>query len=201
MITELFFRILFWILILGVLIMRVFFTLQVRWAGERVMPDHAAVEREGFAAFLFRVVGFFLVIGLLATYAVQPAWMAALSILIPNLVRGLGFLFGLAGLWIWIQAQTALGREWSPQLQLREKHRLVTMGPYARMRHPIYSGMILWAGGLALLTANWIFVAVAVLVSAMFVARVPREEQMMIDEFGEEYREYMKRTGRVLPKL
>jgi protein-S-isoprenylcysteine O-methyltransferase Ste14 len=201
MASEQLFRILFWILILGVLIMRIVFTLRVRLAGERVMPDRAAVKREGTAAFLVRFVGFFLVIGLLAGFAVQPSWLAALSFPIPDVLRWLGFLFGLAGLGIWIWAQIILGKEWSPQLQLREKHRLVTAGPYARMRHPIYTGMFIWAGGLALLTANWTFVVVAVLVCAVFVVRVPREEQMMIEEFGEEYREYMKRTGRVFPKI
>ena len=201
MASEPLFRILFWILILGVLIMRIVFTLRVRLAGERVMPDRAAVQREGMAAFLVRVAGGLLVFGLLIAYAVQPAWLAALSIPIADEFRWMGFLLGLFGLGIWIWAQIALGKEWSPQLQLREKHRLVTAGPYARMRHPIYSGMIVWVGGLVLLTANWIFVAFAVLMCGMFVARVPKEEQMMIDEFGEEYREYMKRTGRVFPKL
>jgi protein-S-isoprenylcysteine O-methyltransferase Ste14 len=199
--SEILFRILFWILILGVLLMRIVFTLRVRLAGERVMPDRAAVKREGMAAFLVRVVGGFLVFGLLIAFAVQPPWLTALSIPLPNVLRWLGFLLGLAGLAIWIWAQIALGKEWSPQLQLREKHRLVTAGPYARMRHPIYSGMIVWVGGLALVSANWIFVVFGVLMCAMFIVRVPREEQMMIDAFGEEYREYMKRTERVFPKL
>jgi protein-S-isoprenylcysteine O-methyltransferase Ste14 len=199
--SEILFRILFWILILAVLMMRIVFTLRVRLAGERVMPDRAAVKREGIAAFFVRFIGFFLIIGVLVAFAVQPAWLAALSIPLPDIFRWLGFLLGLIGLAIWIWAQVALGKEWSPQLQLREEHRLVTAGPYARMRHPIYSGMIVWAGGLALVSANWIFVAIALLVGAVFVVRVPKEEQMMIDEFGDEYREYMKRTGRVLPKL
>ncbi len=199
--SEPLFRILFWILILGVLLMRIVFTLKVRLAGERVLPDRAAVKREGIAAFLVRVIGGFLVVGLLAAYAIQPAWLAVLSIPIPGIIRWAGFILGLVGLGLWIWAQIALGKEWSPQLQLREKHRLITTGPYARMRHPLYSGMILWTGGLVLLTANWIFVVLAVLVCSFFVARVPREEQMMIDEFGDEYREYMKRTGRVFPKI
>ena len=201
MISEQLFRILFWILILGVLIMRIVFTLRVRLAGERVMPDRAAVKREGKLQFAVRVFSFFTLLGLLGAYAFFPGSLSAFSFPIPEALRWLGFLLGLAGLGIWIRAQIALGREWSPQLQLREKHRLVTAGPYARMRHPIYSGMMVWAGGLALTSANWIFVAIALLVGAVFFVRVPREEQMMIDEFGDEYREYMKRTGRVLPKL
>jgi protein-S-isoprenylcysteine O-methyltransferase Ste14 len=69
------------------------------------------------------------------------------------------------------------------------------------MRHPLYSGMLLWTGGLVLLTANWIFAIFAALMCGAFIDRVPKEEQMMIDEFGEEYREYMKRTRRFLPKF
>jgi protein-S-isoprenylcysteine O-methyltransferase Ste14 len=201
MISEPLFRILFWILILGVLIMRIVFTLTVRLAGERIMPDRAAVKREGVATFLVRVVGGFLVFGMLIAFAVQPAWLTALSIPLPVFLRWLGFLLGLAGLAVWIWAQIALGKDWSPQLQLREKHRLITTGLYARMRHPLYAGMIVWMSGLALLSANWIIVGLGVLMCSMFLARMPREEQMMIDAFGEEYREYMKRTGRLFPKL
>jgi protein-S-isoprenylcysteine O-methyltransferase Ste14 len=90
---------------------------------------------------------------------------------------------------------------WSAQLQLRAQHHLVTTGPYARMRHPLYTAMCIWGTGLALVTANWIFVALAAMVMAVFFTRVPREEQMMIEKFGDEYRAYMRRTGKFWPKM
>jgi protein-S-isoprenylcysteine O-methyltransferase Ste14 len=57
-----------------------------------------------------------------------------------------------------------------------------------------------WAAALGLLTANWIFVAMAVLSIAGTVARVPKEEQMMLEAFGDEYKAYMQLTGRFFPK-
>ncbi len=201
MTSEILFRILFWILILAMFLMRGFFTLQVRRSGERVMPDREAVKREGMGMFLVRFIGFFALIGLLAAYAFYPAWISALSIPFPDCLRWIGFVLALTGFGLGLWSQIALGTEWSAQLQLREKHHIITSGPYARMRHPMYSSLALWGIGLALLTANWIFVVIAVLACGVFVTRVPREEQMMIDEFGDEYREYMKRTGRALPKL
>ncbi len=92
-----------------------------------------------------------------------------------------------------------LGKEWSPQLQLRKQHHLVTTGPYSRIRHPLYTAMMGYGASLALVTANWIFIALVVLMIGGLFARVPREEQMMIGEFGEEYRAYMQRTGRFWP--
>jgi protein-S-isoprenylcysteine O-methyltransferase Ste14 len=54
---------------------------------------------------------------------------------------------------------------------------------------------------LSLLIANWIFVGACVLTFAGLMYRVPKEEQMLIEAFGDEYRDYMKRTGRFLPKF
>ena len=54
--------------------------------------------------------------------------------------------------------------------------------------------------GLALVTANWVFVVLAVAIIAGLFARVPKEEQMMIEEFGEEYKAYKQKTGRFFPK-
>jgi protein-S-isoprenylcysteine O-methyltransferase Ste14 len=201
MTSEILFRILFWLLILAMFVMRGFFMLRVRSSGEQVMPDRDAVKREGTVMFLFRFIGFFALIGLLAAYALYPAWISALSIPFPDWLRWTGFAIALAGFVLGLWSQVALGTEWSAQLQLREKHRIIASGPYARMRHPMYTSLLLWGTGLALLSANWIFVAVAVLASAMFVARVPREEQMMIDQFGDEYRDYMNRTGRLFPRF
>ena len=100
----------------------------------------------------------------------------------------------------WAWTQYTLGKEWSPQLQLRQEHRLVTAGPYARIRHPIYTATMSIGVSFALVTANWVFVSLAVITIIMLVARVPREERMMIEAFGKEYQEYMRRTGRFFPK-
>ncbi len=198
--AELAFRIAFWVLLALVLVMRGYFALRVRQAGERVMPDRAAVEREGRGMFVIRVVAFLLLIAVLVLYGIHHPWVRALDFRLPAGLRWAGFALGLAGLGLWTWTQAALGTMWSAQLQLREEHRLVTTGPYARMRHPLYTAMCIWSIGVALVTANWVFMAMAVMVMAVFVTRVPREEQMMIDQFGDEYRQYMKRTGRLFPR-
>lgn len=198
--SEQTFRIAFWVLFAGVLAMRAYFSLRVRQAGERLMPDREAVEREGRGMFAARVVGFFLLMAWLVLYALNPAWMRVLSIPLPAWLRWVGFALGLASLALWTWTQAALGKEWSAQLQLRGEHHLVTTGPYARVRHPLYTAMFGWGVALALVTANWVFVLLALLVIAGLVARVPREEQMMLEEFGAEYQMYMQRTGRFFPK-
>jgi protein-S-isoprenylcysteine O-methyltransferase Ste14 len=81
-------------------------------------------------------------------------------------------------------------------------HHLVTEGIYGRIRHPIYASLLLWGAAQVVLLQNavagWGGAAAAVLV---WVLRVPAEEKMMVDAFGDEYRRYMTRTGRVLPRV
>jgi len=180
--------------------MRIFFAFKVRRTGERVMPDHEAVEREGRAMFAVRVFLFFILLGWLVLYAVNPTWMGVLSVPFPDWLRWIGFALGLASLGFWSWTQVALGKEWSPQLQLRKEHHLVTTGPYGRIRHPLYTAMIGYGTSLALVTANWFFIVFAITAIAGLFARIPKEEQMMINEFGDEYIAYIQRTGRFLPK-
>jgi protein-S-isoprenylcysteine O-methyltransferase Ste14 len=200
MTTEYIFHVTFWILVGGVLIMRMYFALRVRRAGERVMPDRQAVEREGRGMFTVRVLMFFLLLGWMALYAINPPWMGKFAVPFPSWLRWVGFALGIASLVFWTWTQVALGRNWSPQLQLREEHHLVTSGPYARIRHPLYTAMFGYGISIALVTANWVFVILTAAMIVAIIARIPREERMMIDKFGEEYKVYMKRTGRFFPK-
>ena len=190
----------FWLLMALVLVMRAYFAYRVKRSGERVMPDRAAVEREGRGAFAVRFVGFFALLGFLVLYGIHPAWMRRIEFTLPLCLRWAGIGLGLVSLAFWTWVQVELGKHWSAQLQLRAEHHLVTIGPYARIRHPMYTAMLGWAVSLALVSANWVFVFMVALTAAMMVSRAPKEEQMMIEQFGDEYREYMSRTGRFWPR-
>lgn len=86
-------------------------------------------------------------------------------------------------------------------MQLREGHELVTRGVYARVRHPMYAGGWLWAIAQVLLLQNWIAGWLSLPTFALlYFDRVPREERMMLEHFGEAYRAYMRRTGRIIPR-
>ena len=201
MTIELALRLAFWILIIGVIGMRIYFSLQVRKAGERVMPDKQAIQQEGKGMFAARVMMFFLLLGWFVLYAINPPRLGVFSIPLPGWLRWLGFFVGIVSLGFWIWTQVTLGKEWSPQLQLRQEHHLVINGPYTHIRHPLYTAMMGYGTGLALLTANLIFVALAVLIIVGLIARLPKEEQMMIQEFGEEYITYAHCTGKFFPKI
>ena len=112
----------------------------------------------------------------------------------------LGSLFAIAALGMFYLTHRALGRNWSISLDVRENHQLVTNGIYRRVRHPMYSAFWLWAIAQALLLPNWIagFAGLAGF-GILFFGRVAREERMMLQTFGDSYREYMARTGRVFP--
>jgi protein-S-isoprenylcysteine O-methyltransferase Ste14 len=79
----------------------------------------------------------------------------------------------------------SLGKAWSPDLQKREEHKLVTSGPYARVRYPIYTALIAFPTGITLVTASWFFPALMVVSIIVLVHRIPKEEPMMFEDIGD----------------
>lgn len=106
------------------------------------------------------------------------------------------------GLWLFYRSHAGLGTNWSITLEVREQHRLITAGVYRRVRHPMYSALVLYSVGQALVIPNWVagpsnLIAVAVL----FALRVRPEEKMMMQQFGGEYAAYTARTKRLVPRV
>ena len=197
--SERTFRFAFWVLLALMILMRIWFAIGVRRAGKRLMPDRAALRREGWI-WAVRIFAFLLLVALIVALARNPTWWSKLNFPLPFWLRWTAFVFGLASLGLWTWTHAALGTLWSAHLQLSADHRLVTCGPYSKIRHPMYTAVLAWAASLGFVLANWVPVIFAPLAVLILMARVPREEQMMIERFGDEYREYMKRTGRFLPK-
>ena len=128
-------------------------------------------------------------------------WLRSFDYSLPEWASGIGaaaFALSLVVRW---RAQTALGRQWSFTLETARGHALVTQGIFAWVRHPIYVSLLLWALAQPLLLQNAVAgVAGAIAVALIWFVRVPREERMMLETFGDEYRRYMARTGRFFPK-
>jgi protein-S-isoprenylcysteine O-methyltransferase Ste14 len=114
----------------------------------------------------------------------------------------LGLLFAAASLIMFQLTHRALGRNWSVSLDVREGHQLITDGIYRRVRHPMYSAFWLWAVAQALLLPNWVAGFSGILgFGILFFGRIAREERIMLETFGDRYREYMARTCRVIPMI
>jgi protein-S-isoprenylcysteine O-methyltransferase Ste14 len=104
------------------------------------------------------------------------------------------------GLWLFYRSHADLGTNWSITLEVRERHQLITHGVYRSVRHPMYTAIGVYAVGHLLVIPNWVagpsnVIAFAILLSL----RLHAEEQMMVDEFGDEYAAYRARTKRFVP--
>lgn len=138
--------------------------------------------------------------------AVVPSWIYGTPL---NLSFPGGEFLQLSAVPIWFAGGAlfawslrTLGRFMVPQIVVLEDHVLVTQGPYARIRHPTYTSVILMTTAAALLFLNLVLIVDAVLVLSIAVARASREEDLLSspEGFGNRYREYMARTGRFLPR-
>lgn len=114
----------------------------------------------------------------------------------------IGIVLAIAALVMFHLTHKALGRNWSVSLQMRQDHKLITHGVYARIRHPMYTAFWLMALAQAFLLPNWVGGLAGIAgFGTLYLLRVGAEEELMLATFGEEYRAYMLRTGRLLPKL
>lgn len=111
-----------------------------------------------------------------------------------------GLILILGALYLFYSTHRQLGRNWSVTLDTRKKHQLVATGVYALVRHPMYSAFWLLALAQTALLPNWIAGLSGIIGwGILFFLRVGREERLMIETFGEDYREYMRRTARIIP--
>ena len=134
-------------------------------------------------------------------YAATP-WLDFANYTLPPWAGWLGVIILAGALVVFWRAHADLGLNWSPTLEIREKHELITHGIYGVIRHPMYASQWLWVIAQPLLLQNWIAGWLDLLVFILFYSlRVRAEEQLMLEQFGDEYRSYMQKVGAVLPKL
>jgi protein-S-isoprenylcysteine O-methyltransferase Ste14 len=121
---------------------------------------------------------------------------------LPTWIGWLGAPTFAIALWLLWRSHKDLGKNFSLTTETKEEQTLVTTGVYKKIRHPMYTAHLIWAIAQAMLLQNWIagpsFFIASIL---LYIKRIPREEEMMIKEFGKEYEDYMEKTGRLLPKL
>jgi protein-S-isoprenylcysteine O-methyltransferase Ste14 len=139
--------------------------------------------------------------GAILAYLASPplvGW-SAFDVAVP--IRWLGILISCLGVAGEIWAAVALGGSYSPMLRVAEERVVVTAGPYRWIRHPLYAFWLPTMAGLGVAAGNgFILVSGAVLILVLMIVRVPREEAMMVEGLGEAYRQYMTRTGRLVPR-
>ena len=121
---------------------------------------------------------------------------------LPDWATLIGVALQLPFIWLFWRSHVDLGLNWSPGLEVRETHSLVTRGVYRRMRHPMYAAIWLGVLGQPLILHNWLAGALVVpAFAALYVTRLPKEEAMMRERFGADYETYAARTGRVIPRF
>ena len=116
-------------------------------------------------------------------------------------VYSTGLALCVAGVALAIWARAILGANWSAQVQIKQGHELIQRGPYALIRHPIYTGLILLFAGNAVMVGDWRGVLAVAIVTVSFWRKYLLEETLLAQEFGQSYIDYRKRTYPLFPFL
>jgi protein-S-isoprenylcysteine O-methyltransferase Ste14 len=200
--SEPIFRAIFFVLLIAVIAIRMYYGWRIGRTGESGWSVQAeAVEREGRWSILLRIVLALVSVAAIILYAINPAWLGTFAIPLPPWSQWFGVGLGAAGLILLVWVHHTLGRHWSTNLQLKQEHTLVTSGAYRWARHPMYTALFGLFAGLVFVAASWLVVLLVAVAIFVLYARIGKEEAMMIEQFGDEYRIYMQRTGRFLPRL
>jgi protein-S-isoprenylcysteine O-methyltransferase Ste14 len=194
--TENIYRITALVLLLSAVSISITFRHRAAKSGEAIKSD-----AEGRLILMLRSV--FGLLGWLGAflYLINPAWMAWAQLPLPSWVRWMGaaILAICIPLVYWIFS--SLGKNVTPTVVTRQAHTLVVHGPYHWVRHPLYTVGSLVFIGFSMLAANWFVFSMLAIAVVVLIMRTPIEEQHLINRFGDEYRQYMRRTGRYLPRI
>lgn len=150
----------------------------------------------GVASLVLSVYGN-LIVGMLYIFDVK--WIGWSYLQLGPWVRVVGLVLGVVSVLFLYWSARELGEAYSYTVEVQEDQGLVTSGPYALVRHPIYTGTVLFLFAQGLVSDNWLFFVILVLLVPYLLVRIGREEEMLVGEFGDRYREYMRRSKKLVP--
>lgn len=190
------FRIALVLVIVLTMAVTVYHRLQAAKSGEKI--SH---KDEGYLfAIVLRLAGLVLWISTFG-YLIFPVFFQWAALPLPEWLRWIGVVMGALCSLLMYWTLSSLGKNLTDTVVTRTEAKLVTHGPYRWVRHPFYVTAALLMASVTVLTANWLIGVSSVAVLALMVLRTPKEEQMLIDRFGQQYRDYMAKTGRFIPKI
>jgi len=195
--TENIFRIILPILIVAFIAHRGYYTKK----SARPEKDTLKKREEGLVTKLAQILSLIGFVAMLI-YVLNPNWLAWASLPFPLSLRWGGVGVALAGFVLLQWAQNTLGRSWSDTPRMMKEQTLITSGPYQFIRHPIYTAFILILGSTFFISANWLIGLTWAGMTLLDIAsRIGFEESLMLEYFGDQYRDYMKKTGRLWPRI
>jgi len=166
-------------------------------------PDVESLQQreEGVVSKLADLLG---MVGLasVVVFIINPGWLVWAKLPFPGWIRMAGIAISLIGFILRPLAQNALGSSWSDTPRMLEGQTLITSGPYRRIRHPIYTAFLLILGSTLFISANWLIGLSWTFMTLLEISsRIRFEENLMSEYFSDQYREYIRRTCRLFPKL
>jgi len=133
--------------------------------------------------------------------ALSVGWLGRRFVPDSARIAAVGAAITFAGIALAIWARRHLGQNWSATVTLKEGHELIRSGPYGRIRHPIYTGMLLAFAGTALTLGEYRGLLGLAIAASTFFFKAKKEERYLVQEFGERFQEHLRHTGMFLPKL
>jgi protein-S-isoprenylcysteine O-methyltransferase Ste14 len=171
-----------------------------RWqaakSGERISRRDEGL----LLAVTLRLAGLCLWVGS-ALYLINPAWIAWARLPIPPWLRWIGVVFGVLFIGLIYWTLTNLGKNLTDTVMTRTNATLVATGPYRFVRHPFYGSVGLLLLAVTLLTANGLIGLSSLAVMSLLVVRTKKEEQKLVEKFGDSYRAYRATTGSFVPNV
>jgi protein-S-isoprenylcysteine O-methyltransferase Ste14 len=187
-----------WIVFGGV---RIYYGRRSPWAKQSRSERIESIKRDGLAGGVFLLVLFYSYFFVAFLYLIDFSLILwSYFPLLPE-IRVVGATMGILSFPYIHWSHKTLGNAFSSTIQTQDASTLITNGPYERVRHPIYSSHTLFSFGMVLVSANLLILAYFAVGMPFTYKRMFSEERNLIDSFGEEYEEYMKKTGRLFPKL
>ena len=168
------------------------------WASRNAKPSE---RREPIGSRLLHVLPLLLAVGLLWSDRVPVAFLNTKLFPWAPWQFWLGALVTALGLRFTVWARVYLGRNWSGVVTIKQDHELIDTGPYALVRHPIYTGLLVAFVGSAVVRGEWPGVLAVLIAWAALWRKLRLEERWMIDRFGERYAAYCKRVPALIPFL
>ena len=118
-----------------------------------------------------------------------------------NLVGIIGLVCGILGTAIACWSRIRLGRNWSLAVQQKQDHELITSGIYSVVRHPIYTGLLMLFIGNGIIVGDYRAILAVIIVFISFWFKLKKEEQLLIETFGDRYITYKQHTKALIPYI